>query len=106
MTQQITLPGLPKSTGQVIRPNRCENCKYAEKSNPTHPVYECHKGPPTATIVPTNKGPQTLSTFPMVQATQWCGAFEKKIAMKDGGDFAEAQNAVHSAKAELYSQGR
>jgi len=83
MTQpapKIDLPGLPKSTGKLIRPQRCENCHWAEKSNPAHPVFECHKGPPTAAILATNKGPQTLSAFPLVQPTQWCGEWKPKIS--------------------------
>lgn len=81
MTQpKITLPGLPQVTGKLIRPNRCENCRWSERTNPTHPVFECHKNPPTASILPSNKGPQTLSAFPIVRPEQWCGAFEPKIS--------------------------
>jgi hypothetical protein len=77
---KIALPGLPPSSVKLIRPNRCEACKFFEKQHPAHQHGECHKNPPMASIIPTNKGPQTLSAFPLVQPTQWCGAFETKIA--------------------------
>lgn len=77
---KIELPGLPVSAVKLIRPNRCENCRWAERQGPTPPIYECHKNPPIAAIIATNKGPQTLSAFPLVRPEQWCGAFETKIA--------------------------
>jgi hypothetical protein len=82
MTQpapKIALPGIPQ-TGKFIRSHRCEVCKYAEKENPAHPHYSCHRNPPVASILPSNKGPQTLSAFPIVRPEQWCGAFEPKIS--------------------------
>lgn len=64
---------------KIVRPNRCEKCKFAEKEGGMSKNYTCHFGPPTLSFVTSNKSPIPLTAFPVVQPDQWCNQFGKRI---------------------------
>lgn len=63
----------------LIRQERCENCKYAERESSA--LFACHYNPPTVALAPTNQGPIPVSFYPPVQAEHWCGRFVQRITM-------------------------
>lgn len=75
----IELPGLPKGSKKLIRPQRCETYKYAEREQGPKPVYSCHKNPPGISVLPTPQGPMPFAAFPLVEAEHWCGSHELKL---------------------------
>lgn len=72
-----------KATKTLIRPDRCEKCKFAT-ARPGEDRFECHRNPPmvTAFLGPTPSGhPQVLNStaFPIVQSDQWCAEFVPRV---------------------------
>lgn len=70
----------------LIRPDRCEMCKFASPLR-NDERYECHRNPPavTAFLGPgPDGGVQVLNStaFPLVQPSQWCSEFKMKISLQ------------------------
>ena len=77
------LPGLPHLKAKLIRPDRCEKCKFSATMQGRQEL-ECHEGPPTATtfMVPGRNGQAgyvTHTGFPIVNGDCWCGRFGPKV---------------------------
>jgi hypothetical protein len=86
MNDKISLPGLPRANGRVIRQNRCETCGYAERPNPSTQALECHAGPPGVGIIMMARPgrppqPEPVAAFPPVRPEQWCGQWKPKVGM-------------------------
>ena len=84
MKQITSLPGLPHMKAKLIRPDRCEKCKFRGDNQGGPEQYECRQGPPTATsiMVPGRNGqPQfiTHTTFPIVKGDNWCGKWAARV---------------------------
>ena len=87
MNKPITLPGLPGHLpvkGRVIRPERCEKCKFRGDQVQKPNQFECRESPPVphSFMVPGPNGSSgfiTHTTYPIVQADNWCGKFAPRI---------------------------
>ena len=87
------LPGLPGAgvpTMKVIRPHRCELCKWSSPAE-EQGLLDCHFGPPSVNgvFMGMGKNPATGQTepmmmahtaFPKMQPTDWCGQFFSRLA--------------------------
>jgi hypothetical protein len=83
MYEQINLaPSRGVST--VIRPDRCEKCKFAMPVPKASDLLECRANPPQVMFLPAKLPtgqmvPQDFTVFPKVQKLQWCGAFRPPL---------------------------
>lgn len=78
-----TLPGLPTMKARMIRPERCEKCKF--KGDQIEPgKFECRESPPVANSFMMQQGPGRSgfivhTAYPIVQVDNWCGKFKPNV---------------------------
>ena len=85
------MPGAHLPAMKVIRPQRCETCKWSSPSPEGQGLLDCHFGPPNVNGIFMGMGrdpadgvtkPQMMAhtAFPKMQPTDWCGQFFSRIA--------------------------
>lgn len=74
--------------GAVIRPDRCEKCKFASASPGNPAVLDCHRMPPTVFAFPVQHPEQPdrvafqhYTCVPQVHPANHCGEFRSRIDM-------------------------
>lgn len=71
--------------GVILRPDRCEKCKFHELYPANRDHLECRRHPPqrSAFAVPGPNGNgfaiQETAAYPKVQKFGWCGEFKPRI---------------------------
>jgi hypothetical protein len=69
----------------VIRPDRCERCKFASPSEGNAPLLDCHRFPPQIQAFPVrdtktgNMAFQELTFQPKVHPANHCGEHKPRI---------------------------
>ena len=59
-------------------PESCMNCKFGAPAPQNIKARICRNEPPKMFMVPAPQGVQMLSDYPPVQASGWCGRWERK----------------------------
>lgn len=77
------LPIKPLQPAALIRPERCEKCKWASALRKQE-NFECRRNPPVPAHVPRQMRDgsvqfMTYSGYPQVRPDQWCGEFSQHI---------------------------
>lgn len=80
------LPQPANAVATLIRPNRCEKCKYSS-ARPQNDNLECRRFPPTAAhIAERQKNGQlgfiTYTGFPIVKPDAGCGEWAPALALQ------------------------
>lgn len=84
--QMPTAPG----AARLVRPQRCENCKYASPSQQGDGLLDCHFGPPSVNGIfmgmgknpmTGQTGPQILNntSFPILRPDDFCAQWASKV---------------------------
>ena len=87
--QPFQMPA-PPAAARLVRPNRCENCKYASPSQQGQGLLDCHFGPPNVNgvfmgmgkdPVSGQAGPQMMAhtAFPIVRPDDFCAQWFAKV---------------------------
>lgn len=71
----------------LVRPERCERCRYAAPPLDSSPLLECRFNPPAPTTLVVGQladGQPAIMTFtnwPRVNSDQWCGHWHIKFEL-------------------------